>query len=87
MEAALNNRKIILREIAPMEFLNNIIPRNEWHIHIDEDIQVITVNGDPSDHVLWDSTLRSITWNNESAEGWNIMSGALYDTFCIGHWW
>ena len=60
-----------------MEFLNNFIPRNEWHIHIDENIQVVTVNGDPSDCVMWDGTLRSLSWTNASAEEWNIMSGAL----------
>ena len=75
MEEALRSREFILREIAPVEFLNGLLPPNDWHVEIDHDISVVTTDGDPSDQVSWNETLRSLVWINSSAECDNIMSG------------
>lgn len=77
MEKALKGRKLILCEIAAVAFLDDYIPRNEWRVEIDDELRAVSVNGDPSDAVTFDETLRTFVWTNALAEDYNIMSGAL----------
>ncbi|KAH6867266.1 hypothetical protein B0T10DRAFT_502528 [Thelonectria olida] len=77
MDSTISGRKFTLREVAPVAFLNNLIPSNEWEVEIDEKVRTVTVNGDPSDNVCWNETLRTLVWTNWSAEGFNLASGAL----------
>lgn len=77
MEKALKGRKLVLREIAAVAFLNDYIPRNEWHVEIDDKFSIVTVDGVPSDDVNFSDTLRTLAWTNLSAGDDNVMSGAL----------
>lgn len=77
MESALKSRRFTLYEVASVAFINSLIVRSEWHVEISDDLQVVTVNGDPSDEVQWNELLRTLVWTNSSAEDYNIMAGAV----------
>ncbi len=77
METSLSNRTLVLREVTPAVFLDSLIPLHEWVVELDQGVNSVTVNGDPSDEVIWNSTLRTLVWTNFSGEGFNPVSGAL----------
>ena len=79
MELALRSRTWSLRAVAPETFLNDLMPRQEWSLEVDEGLNMVAVNGAPSDEVLYNKTLRTLVWTKTSAMGVEIMSGALYD--------
>ncbi|KAJ8111988.1 hypothetical protein OPT61_g5546 [Boeremia exigua] len=89
MEQSLKYKEFILREVAPVHFLNEIISNKEWHVRIDESIDTLTVDGDSSPQVQYNALLRTLTWTNLAAEQFKIKSGVLqFDrtfTSCHGH--
>jgi hypothetical protein len=77
MDQSLKSKEFLLREVAPVHFLNEIISNKEWHVRIDDSINTLTVDGDSSPQVQYNALLRTIIWTNLTAEPFKIKSGVL----------
>jgi hypothetical protein len=84
MEDIVSCKEFILREVASVSFINEIITNKEWHVRINENITEIAINGVVSQQVSFNPLLRTLVWGNPEAATHEIQSGAVYESSSLG---